>query len=102
MAKLIKLSSHSWQQNFKDGKKQFKLWKIHPEVADFCKLEDGTKRLLHIEFENSKINETQFFQITSGKEIYFHKNFRDKIEPLILSNPDSFFIVTVDDSKMLT
>lgn len=98
MAKLIKLSDTSWRQPFADRKKEFHLWNSHPEVATFCKLEDGTKRLLNIKFEEKfKIDITDNFQITSGKEISFPKDLRDKIEKIILKNPESYFIVTVLD-----
>lgn len=99
MANLTQLSNTSWRQPFTDRKKELHLWSSQTEVAAFCGLEDGTKRLLNIKFEDKfKINVTDNFQITSGKEISFPKDFRDKVENIIFKNPDSFFIVTVLDT----
>lgn len=99
MAKLIQLSNTSWRQPFTDRKKELHLWNTQPEVAAFCGLEDGTKRLLNIKFEDKfKIDITANFQITSGKEISFPKDLRDKAEKIIFKNPDSYFIVTVLDT----
>ncbi len=98
MAKLIQLTDTSWQQPFKDRKKELNLWRSQAEVATFCGLKDGTKRYLNISFEKKfKIDETRHFQITSGKEIFFPKDFRVKVEHIVLNNPDSFFTVTVLD-----
>jgi predicted restriction endonuclease len=98
MAKLEKITSSSWKQSFKDRKNNFSLWKSHKEVAEHCKLVDGVKRLLNIQFENhNEINVTDHFRITSGKEISFPKEFENLIKPIILSNPRSYFIVRVLD-----
>ena len=98
-AKLEKLSNISWKQPFKDRKKEFHLFGTHKEVSEYCKLEDGTKRRLKIKFEDEfDIDVVDCFQITSGKEISFPSKFQELIKPIILNNPDSFFIVTVLDT----
>lgn len=98
MAKLIQLSDTSWRQPFTHRKKELPLWNTHPKVASYCGLEDGTKRLLNIKFEKKfKINETAYFQITSGKEISFPKDFQDRIRDIVFNNPDSYFTVTILD-----
>lgn len=98
MAKLIKLSNVSWKQPFQDRKKELHLWSSQPDVAKFCKLEDGTRRLLNIKFEDKfNINITDYFQITSGQEISFPKYLRDKIKNVVFKNPTSFFTVSVLD-----
>jgi 5-methylcytosine-specific restriction enzyme A len=99
MAKLIKLSDISWKQPFQKRKKELHLWNSHKDVASFCALEDGTKRLLNIKFEDRfNINITREFQITSGLEISFPVDLQNQIEKIVFNNPDSFFIVTVLDS----
>ena len=98
MASLEKITSTSWKQPFKDRKKEFHLWGSHTEVANHCNLQDGTKRLLNIQFENAhEIDITDRFQITSGKEISFPKELQNLIKPIILDNPQSYFIVRVID-----
>jgi hypothetical protein len=100
MARLIQLSNISWQQRFKDRKKELMLWGSHSKVAEFCNFEDGTKRRLNIKFESRfKINYTDDFQITSGNEILFPKEFREQIADIILNNSDSYFTVTVVDTS---
>lgn len=100
MAKLIFLTDTSWRQPFADRRKELPLWSSNTKVASFCGFKDGTKRLLNIKFESKfKIDETRYFQITSGNEISFSKDFQDKIGKIIFNNPDSFFIVTVLDSS---
>jgi putative restriction endonuclease len=100
MAKLIKLSNISWKQPFINRKKELHLWGSQPEVADFCKFKDSTKRLLNIRFEEKfGIDITEKFQITSDRQISFPKNLRDRIEKIIFENPDSYFTVTVLDTS---
>ena len=99
MAKSEKISDTSWKQPFSDRKKEMKLFPANPEVASFCEFKDKTKRKLNVKFEKRfNIDETRYFQITSGKEIYFPKVFQNKIGEIIFNNPESFFIVTVLDS----
>jgi putative restriction endonuclease len=98
MAKLEKLSNTKWRQPFCDRKNEFRSWNSQPDIAKYCQFRDGTKRLLRIEFEkkfNLVIEDR--FQITSGLEISFKKEFQDIIRPIILENPDSYFIVHVLD-----
>lgn len=103
MAKLIKLSNNSWKQPFNDRKKEMDLWNTHTIVASICGLKDGTKRKLNIKFEDKfNIDITDYFQITSGKEIAFPKSIKDRIGSIVIDNPDSFFIVTVLDSYDFT
>lgn len=99
MAKLIQLSNISWQQPFKDRKKELPLWGTHVKVAEFCDFKDSTKRKLNIKFEPQfNIDIIDYFQITSGNEISFPKAFQEKIGNIVFNNPDSFFIVTVMDT----
>jgi len=101
MAKLIQLSNTSWKQPFKDRKKEFHLWSSQSDVATYCDLKDGSKRLLNIKFEDEySINETREFQITRGKEISFPKDFQDRIRDIVLNNQDSFFIVNILDNPI--
>ncbi len=99
MAKLIKLSNISWQQPFKDRRKELPLWGTHAKVAEFCNFKDGTKRKLNIKFESRfNIDIIDNFQITSGNEISFPKALQNKIAEIVFNNPDSFFTVTVMDT----
>ena len=101
MARLEKISSNSWKQPFADRKKQFNLWGSHTDVADLCRLEDSTKRLLSIQFEKRPdLNVVDRFQITSGREISFPKSFQELIKPVILGNPESFFVVQILDGVL--
>jgi hypothetical protein len=103
MAKLIWLSNTSWKQPFKDRKKELHLWGSNTKVASFCGFEDGTKRKLNIKFEKKfNIDETGYFQITSGNEISFSEDFKDKIGRIIIDHPESYFIVTVLDSSYIS
>jgi len=98
MAKLIRLSDTSWKQPFQDRGKQFKLWLSQKDVATYCNIEDGQKRHLRIKFEDKfKIDVTDYFSITSGREVSFPPEFQNKIKPVVLNNKDSFFIVEVLD-----
>lgn len=99
MARLQKISNVSWKQPLEDIKKEFHLWHSHRDVKKSCDLQDGTKRLLSIEFDNApELNVIDKFQITSGKRISFTKAYQDLIKPFILGKKTSFFIVTVLDS----
>lgn len=99
MAKLIKLTDTSWQQPFRDRKKEHILWGSHTEVRDRCNFTDGTRRLLQISFEpRFDLDIVDHFQITSGREIKFPKALVDMIRPIVLGNPESSFIVTVLDA----
>ena len=99
MAKLEKINVTSWKQPFKDRKKELTLWSTPDEVKKICKLEDGTKRLLQIQFEkHPELDTIDMFQITSGKEISFPKSFQNLVGPIIFNNPDSYFIVKVLDT----
>lgn len=99
MAKLIQLSNTSWKHPFTDRKKEMHLWVTNTEVAKYCGLKNSTKRLLNIKFEKKfNINETRYFQITSGREIYFPRDFQEKTREIIFNNPKSFFVVTVLDT----
>ncbi|HIF9263909.1 TPA: HNH endonuclease [Photobacterium damselae] len=99
MARLEQISNVSWKQPLKDRKKEFHLWNSQLDVRKSCDLQDGTKRLLSIEFDNApELNVIDKFQITSGKEISFTKDYQNLIKPFILSKKTSFFIVTVLDS----
>lgn len=99
MAKLIKLTDTSWQQPFRDRKKEHILWGSHTEVRESCNFADGTRRLLQISFEpRFDLDIVDHFQITSGREIKFPKALVDMIRPIVLENPESSFIVTVLDA----
>ncbi|ABC32296.1 predicted restriction endonuclease [Hahella chejuensis KCTC 2396] len=96
MAKLVKLSNTSWEQPFRDRKKEVHLWTSQSEVAEYCKLKDGTKRLLQITFEpRFGIDLIDYFQITSGREVRFPQELQDIIRPIVLNNPNSYFVVRV-------
>jgi predicted restriction endonuclease len=103
MAKLEIVNKTSWKQPFIDRKKEFHLWSTPTVIADYCNLIDGTKRLLQIQFEkHHEIDVVDRFQITSGREIRFPKNFQELIIPIVRKNPDSYFLVRVldiDDSE---
>lgn len=99
MAKLEKLSNTKWKQPFSDRKSEFRYWGCHSEIAKHCQFHDGTKRLLRIEFEKRfNLDIKDRFQVTSGLEITFTKELQDIIRPIILENPDSYFIVHVLDA----
>ena len=99
MARLKKLSNISWKQPFRDRKKELHLFTTQKDVSEYCNLQDGTKRLLQIKFEDDfNIDIIDNFQITSNKAISFPVKFQNLIEPIVSNNPDSFFIVTVLDS----
>lgn len=99
MAKLELISNISWKQPFKDRKKELLLWGTHKKVAEYCKFKNGTKRLLNIKFESKfNIDVTQEFQITSGLEISFPRELINRIQNVVLDNPESFFTVTVLDT----
>ncbi|MBJ7312050.1 HNH endonuclease [Rugamonas sp. CCM 8940] len=96
MANLIKLSDTSWQQPFRDRKKEFRLWPTQKEVASFNDLKNSTKRLLRVSFEpRFNLDVIDLFQITSGQEISFPKDFQDIIKPIVLNNLNSYFTVEV-------
>lgn len=98
MAKLLKISNTSWEQPFRDRKKELHLWNSHNDVADHCNLKDGTKRLLRIKFESRfQIDVIDQFQITSGREISFPRELRELIRPIVFENPSSYFVVRVLD-----
>lgn len=100
MAKLIQLSDTSWEQPFRDRKKEHLLWGSHPAVREHCKFVDGTRRLLQIAFEpRFDLDIVDYFQITSGREIQFPKVLVEMIRPVVLKNPESSFIVTVLDAN---
>jgi len=99
MGNLTLLTNTSWKQSFGDKpRKQFASWSVPKEIRQFCKLEDGTKRKLNIRFEKKyKVDEIEYFTVSSGGEILFPKEFRDKIESIVSNNPNSYFIATVLD-----
>jgi putative restriction endonuclease len=98
MAKLEKRSNTKWLQPFSDRKREFRSWNSQPDIAKYCQFRDGTKRLLRIEFEKKfNLDIEDRFQITSGLEITLNKELQDVIRPIILENPDSYFIVHVLD-----
>ncbi|HNE50397.1 MAG TPA: HNH endonuclease [Chitinophagales bacterium] len=100
MGKLIQLSEISWEQPFKDRRKERHLWGVPRAIWEKCNLKNGTKRLINIKFEDRfGINETRLFQITSG-EISFPKDFINKIDKIVTNNPDSYFIVTILDNNL--
>lgn len=98
MARLEKLSNTKWKQSFRDRQREFRLWSSHTEVAEYCEIEDGTKRYLKIDFEHKfGLSVEDFFTITSGREIRFSKELQDVAKEIILENPESFFTVEVLD-----
>lgn len=100
MARLIQLSNTSWEQPFRDRKKEHALWGSHPEVREHCDFADGTRRLLQISFEpRFDLDVVDHFQITSGCEIQFPQALVEIISPIVLENPESSFVVTVLDAE---
>lgn len=98
MAKLRKISQTAWEHPFQDRKHEFHLWNSQKEVADFCRLEDGTKRLIRVSFEpRFDIDVIDYFQVTSGREISFPRDFQALIKPIILGNPTSFLTIQILD-----
>lgn len=98
MGNLKETSKTSWEQPFKDRKKEFTLWRIPSSIVEYCNLKDKSNYRINIRFESRfNLNITDEFHITSGKEIYFPKELRDRIKPIILNNPDSHFEVTILD-----
>jgi putative restriction endonuclease len=96
MARTEKLSNTKWRHPFRDRERSVCSWKSHPEVAKYCKFQNGTKRLLIIEFEKRfNLVVKGCFRISSGFEVLFPKHFQDVIYPIIMKNPDSYFIVHV-------
>ncbi|QGZ31151.1 HNH endonuclease [Stutzerimonas stutzeri] len=99
MATLIQLSDTSWEQPFRDRKKEHLLWGAHPAVRERCKFVDKTRRLLQISFEpRFDLDIVDYFQITSGREIQFPQALAEIVRPVVLENPESSFIVTVLDA----
>ncbi|MDN5537353.1 HNH endonuclease [Comamonas sp.] len=100
MAKLIQLSETSWEQPFRDRKKEHVLWGSHPVVREHCQFVDGTRRLLQISFDpRFDLDVVDYFQITSGREIQFPQALVEMIRPIVLENPESSFVVTVLDAE---
>lgn len=100
MARLEKISNTCWKQPFQDRKSDFQLWSTHSEVAEHCEFKDGEKRLLQIHFEkHHELDVIDWFPITSGKEIYFPKEYQTIIKDVITQNPDSFFLVRILDRE---
>jgi hypothetical protein len=102
MAQTMKISDNSWKCFFKDKKKVITTWPCNSEVAAIHNIIDkkysGKQRKLKVKLEAKyKISETGFFTITSGKEVYFRKALRDKIENIVFNNPQSFLTITVLD-----
>lgn len=98
MGTLDIISDISWKQPFKNRKKEFKLWRIPSSIVAFCKLQDRSNYKMNILFEEQfNLDITGEFHITSGQEIYFRKKLRERIKPIRLNNPNSFFTVTILD-----
>lgn len=96
--RLEQISNTRWKQHFRDRKKEFHLWSSHKAVSDYCELENGTKRLLLIQFEEKyNIDILDWFQITSGREVSFPKILQEIVRPIVLNNPDSYFTIEVKD-----
>jgi putative restriction endonuclease len=104
LASLIRISNTSWRQPFADRKREFHLWSVQPHVRDYCDFKDGTKRLLWISFDEdlrADLDVLDYFQITSGKEISFPKALQEVIKPIVIGNPNSYFVVTVMDAEVV-
>ncbi|OEU70814.1 MAG: hypothetical protein BA863_11940 [Desulfovibrio sp. S3730MH75] len=96
MANLTILDNTSWKQPFVDRKKEFHLWNIPTKIADACSIDDNTYRHINIEFEDThNINILDSFRITSGRKISFSTKLIDLIKPIILNEPNSFFVAKI-------
>lgn len=100
MAKLIQLSNTSWEQPFRDRKKEHALWGTHSKVSKHCAFVSRTRRLLQISFEpRFDLDVVDYFQITSGCEIHFPQALVEIVRTIVLENPESSFVVTVLDAE---
>lgn len=99
MGNLTLLTNTSWKQTFSDKqKKQFASWSVPIQIRQFCKFKDKTKRKINIKFEpKCNFDLTEYFTVSSGGEILFPKEFRDKIDKIIDKYPNTYFVATVLD-----
>jgi hypothetical protein len=102
MADTEQIDEFSWKQLLRD-RTTYELWS-NSQVAKNCQFIDkkfgGKPRLLRIEFSENlqRPSITNFFTITSGREIYFPKELQNWFETLTqLQKQNGFFIVTVLD-----
>ncbi len=97
MAFTKKLSMTSWKQSL-EGRKQLGSLSPNREVAEFCRLEDGTKRKFQFTFEGHPEYEIKDeFQITSGREISLRKIHQDKLKSIFKNDKNKIIVVNVVD-----
>ena len=100
MAHTEMINKKKWKVLFKDRKKTLLLWPINKDVAEHCNINDGTKRELKIELEAKYgISREDYFTITSGLEVFFPKDFRDKIVDAF-SDKKSYLTIEVLSDKI--
>jgi hypothetical protein len=70
MAKISVLGPSTWRQSLADRKANFSLWGIPRQIVDACSVRDGSRRSIHLIFDNGHEYRDEF-TITSGCEVYF-------------------------------
>ena len=102
MAKSKALTRNKWKAFFKD-RGSLRLWRANNEVATNCKLRDRTYRYLKIKLEPEyQISVTDWFRITSGKEVSFRKELQDRIADIVAKDKGSFLTIEVLSDEVKT
>lgn len=95
MAKPEAIARNKWKVLFRD-RKTTSLWPTHRDVASRCKLSDRTYRCLKVTLEAKyRISKTEWFRITSGKEVLFPQDLQDKIVDIVADDKKSFLTIEV-------
>jgi len=95
MARSQALTRNKWKAFFRD-RSGLRLWLANNEVAKNCKLRDGRYRYLKVELEPKyQFSMTDWFRITSGKEVSFRKELQDRIADIVARDKDSFLTIEV-------
>jgi len=101
LSKLEVISKTSWKQPFKNRNKDVRLWGIPNKIKENCHIVDKSRRMVHFQFENKfNLSFTQDCAITSDCNVRLNIENQKLIKPIILNNPDSFFIASVVDVKI--
>lgn len=100
MAFTEKINKKKWKVLFRDRQTTLSLWPINKYVAEYCDINDGTKRELKIELESKyKISRKGFFTITSGHEVLFPNDFQNEISDAF-SDKKSYLTIEVLSNKI--